>query len=343
VSQEPPRVRLLAALSFEDRCVASLAHWPELDTDASKSAVFFSYDNRATPDLEANAVREANWRRVTELAESSGVRVSRYMLDPYSMGALEIYIDTASSDADKITIDLSCFTKLHLMAIARAVLKLGPEVSWSVCYASPLSYGNLNTPTARGGWQDNLVLSLGDEPSLTNQGMAVGVLLAGMEADRTAIAMSQLEPASGLIVLSCTPGRPDMHRLAMANNSLLFGHLRELRMPGPLGKKILPHFPSGGWEVEKVDVDSAIEDVSRCLRRIVRAASPLRAPVILFPFGPKIVDFVASIYLARHYPAASWAIYPVPKTHPLDYSDGIRATDWHEGADILRTIDEFQR
>jgi hypothetical protein len=340
VIRNPRHVRLLAALSFEERCLASLADWSGSDGNPKKSAVFFSYDDRATPDREANVLREANWRRIIELAEHSGTVVSRYKLDPYSMGPLEDYIEEAAADSDKIVIDLSCFTKVHLMAIARAVQKLDPGTAWSICYSSPFSYGDLNAPTARGGWQDNLVLPLGDDPSLAKQGMALGVLLAGMEADRSAIAMSELEPASGLIIIACTRGRPDMQRLAVANNSLLFTHLRELRMPGPLGKEILPYFPSGGWEVAKVYVDSAVEDLSGYLSRIVRAANSLTAPVVLFPFGPKIVNFVAALYLARYYPAASWAIYPVPKTHPLDYSDGIRSTDWYEGEEILRSLDE---
>ena len=331
-------LRLLAALSFEDRCAASLAAWHDSDSSAVRSAVFFSYEDRATPDMEANVAREANWHRVTRLSESSGIELSRYRLDPYSMGDLEAQIGKASSDADEIVIDLSCFTKLHLMAAARALLRLDTRTSWSICYSSPYSYGNLNAPSSRGGWQDSLVVPLGDDPSLTNQGMAVGLMLAGMEADRAAIAVSELEPASGLIILSSSPDRPDRRRLTVANNSLLFTHLRELRMPGPLGKKILAHFPSGGWEIEKVNLENVVEEMSRCLGRIVRAAESMKAPIILFPFGPKIVDFLASLYLARHYPAASWAIYPVPKTHPLDYSDGVQSTHWYEGRAILDTL-----
>jgi hypothetical protein len=340
VSQGPRHAGLLAALSFEDRCIASLAQWRATDAGVVKSAVYFSYDDQATPSLRASGARESNWLRITDTAKSSGISVSRCPLDPYSMGALESYIDAAGSEYDKIVVDLSCFTKVHLMAVARAVLKLGAGTAWSICYSSPFSYGDLNNPVARGGWQDNLVLPLGDDPSLTKQGMAVGVLLAGIEADRAAIAMSALEPASGLIVVSCTEGRPDMHRLAMANNSLLFTHLRNLRMPGPLGKEMLPYFPSGGWETEKVYMNNVIEGVPGCLRKVVHAAAALNAPIVLFPFGPKIVIFVASLYLARHYPAASWAIYPVPKTHPLDYSDGTRVTDWYSDREILRGVDE---
>ena len=336
---KPRHVKLLAALSFEERCAASLKSWQN-DVAVTRSAVFFSYEDRATPDRRASVIREGNWSRIKELAGYAGTPVSRNRLDPYSMGDLESRIRTASEDADELVIDLSCFTKVHLMAIARSVLKVGARIPWSVCYSSPFSYGDLNAPTARGGWQDTLVLPLGDDPSLTHQGMALGLMIAGMEADRTAIAMSELEPASGLIVLSRSQDRPDLQRLTLANNSLLLAHLSELRMPGPQGKRIIPYFPSGGWEIEKIHTENVVAEIAQCLRRIVTAAESIRSPIILFPFGPKIVAFISSLYLARHYPAASWAIYPIPKTHPLDYSDGVRATKWYRGETVLDVLDE---
>jgi hypothetical protein len=337
------RISLLAALSFEERCVASLTEWGNSNSGTLSSATFFSYEDRATPDFDANVAREANWRGICKFADSRNIQISRCAIDPYSMGPLESHICAAAANVDEIVIDLSCFTKLHLMAVARAILKLQGDTTWTICYSSPFSYGNLNAPASRGGWQDTLVLPLGDDPSLTNQGMALGLLLAGMEADRTAIAMSELEPASGLILLSRSEGRPDLQRLTRANNELLFEHLRGLRMPGPLGKKILPYFPSGGWEIERIRTEDVIRDVTRCLGRVVTAAHAIRAPVILFPFGPKIVTFLASLYLARHYSGASWAIYPVPKTHPLDYSDGVRSIAWYKDSAISSIFDGSRR
>ncbi len=333
-------VSLLAALSFEDRCSASLLGWRNENAGALGSATFFSYEDRATPDFEANVAREANWRNICKIADSKEIQISRYPIDPYSMGPLENHICAAAAKVDEVAIDLSCFTKLHLLAVARAILRLQGKTSWSICYSRPFSYGNLNAPASRGGWQDTLVLPLGDDPSLANQGMALGLLLAGMEADRTAIAMSELEPASGLIILSRSEDRPDLQRLTLANNALLFAHLRGLRMPGPLGKKIVPYFPSGGWETDKIRTGQVVGDVARCLSRVVTAAAAIQAPIILFPFGPKIVTFLASLYLARQYPGASWAIYPIPKTHPLNYSDGVRSITWYKEGAITTIFDD---
>ncbi len=338
MTSRPRDARFLAALSFEERCSAALVDWQRQDDRSARSAVFFSYEDRATPDLEATVARESNWARIVDFAESASLPVLRRRLDPYSIGDFENYIAAAAEEADEILIDLSCFTKPHLMAAARAVLRLDQATAWSVCYSSPYSYGNLNAPAARGGWQDTLVLPLGNDPSLTNQGMALGFVLAGMEADRTAIALNELEPASGLIVFSRRHDRPDLQRVTIANNSLLLAHLRELRMPGPQGRRILPYFHSGGWEVDKLQLEIITAEIGRCLGRLVTAAESIGSPIILFPFGPKIAVFLASLYLAREYPNSSWAVYPIPKTHPIDYSDGVRNVEWYEGSMVLEVL-----
>jgi hypothetical protein len=334
------RVGFLGALSFEERCSAALTSWLEAESSQNRFAQFFSYDDKATPDVEANMARETNWERIRKLAAAARLPLERERLDPYSMGDLEGQIAAIAEQVDEIVLDLSCFTKLHLMAAARAVLRLDDSTGWSVTYSRPYSYGDLNAPKARGGWLDTLVLPLGDDPSLTNQGMALGVVLAGMEADRTAIALNELEPASGLIIFCRSVDRPDLQRLTIANNSLLLAHLQGLRMPGPQGKRILPYFSSGGWEVEKIQLEFVVDELGRCLGRIVNAAEAIAAPVILFPFGPKIAVFLASLYLARHYPQASWTVYPIPKTHPIDYSDGVRGTDWYSGATLLDALNK---
>jgi hypothetical protein len=335
------RVRMLAALSFEERCAAAFADYEPSSRDTTLSADFFSYDDRATPNPAANVAREGNWTKIQAIGKRAGWPVSRHPLNPYSMGDLERYVLAVAEHVEHLTVDLSCFTKLHLLAAARSLSKIDLNTDWSICYTTPFSYGNLDAPSSRGGWQDTLVLPLGDDPSLSRQGMALGVILAGMEADRIAIALSELEPASGLIILARNQDRPDLHRSTIANNSRLFAHLQGLQMPGPLGKKVLPYFRSGGWEIENVHMDNVVSEVARCLQRIVAAAASIEAPVVLFPFGPKIVVFLAGLYLARHYPAASWAVYPVPKTHPLDYSDGVRNTDWYSNRTILNTLDQF--
>lgn len=36
----------------------------------------------------------------------------------------------------------------------------------------------------------------------------------------------------------------------------------------------------------------------------------------------KVSGFAAALMLATEYPEASWCIYPIAVTHPLDYSEG---------------------
>ena len=48
MTQEVHRVLLVAALSFEERCLASLAAWRHRAPRRLDSAIFFSYEDRAT-------------------------------------------------------------------------------------------------------------------------------------------------------------------------------------------------------------------------------------------------------------------------------------------------------
>ena len=182
------------------------------------------------------------------------------------------------------------------------------------------------------------MLPLGNDPSLSNQGVALGVMLLGSEADRSAIALNEFEPAAGVIVLSCRRARPDFYRSVRRNNALLIPYLRGLRMPGPRGRSIVKYFPSGGWESEEIQMDDVVADTARCLSQVVAAASEIHAPVIMFPFGPKIVVFATSLYLALQYPEASWAVYPVANTHLVNYSDGSDRTEWYRADELVNAL-----
>src|SRR5690242_19342975 len=173
------------------------------------------------------------------------------------------------------------------------------------------------------------MLPLGDDPSLRNQGVAVGVMLLGSEADRAAVALNEFEPAAGVMLLSRRRSRPDFCRSVLHQNSLLSSYLQSLKMPGPRGRSITKYFPSGGWELQEVELDNVVADIAGNLSNVVAAASEIHAPVILYPFGPKIIVFAAGLYLALQYPVASWAVYPVAKTHAVNYSDGAAQIEWY--------------
>lgn len=325
---------LLAALSFEDRCVGAFRS--AVNAGRRFESIFFDYAGKATPEEAASYARYQNWEKIQELAAREGLPVARQRIDPYAMGPLERLVRHRALQCDSVVVDISCLTRPHVLAVAQALL--ATDTAWTIAYSVPFSYGDLNARASHGGWRDTLVLPLGPDPSFSREGVSLGILLLGHEADRAAIALTEIEPATGIAIVACRRDRPDVHRRALAHNESLLEHLTRLRMPGPLGLDVLPFFPSGGWETSRIYFESLAEDVAAAAARVLRAARALNAPIVLFPFGPKLVVFLFAALLARTYPQASWAVYPVARTHPLNYSDGIASTIWLDGIDVMASL-----
>lgn len=328
------RKLLIAALSFEDRCLGALGSL--LAEGEPFDVAVLEYGTDATPGREAHSLRSANLTTLRELCEPAGVAINRVSINPYAMGPLEKLLRECGEKYSEVFVDVSCLTRPHVLAAATALA--GVSFTWRVGYTSPQTYGDLNAPRGYGGWQDTLLLPLGPDPSLSREGVAIGILLVGHEAARSGIALDELEPATGLAVSTYVDDRPDLHRRALAQHDALLTHLFALRMPGPEGRKVLPYFPSGGWEREMIDLGDAVASIAHVSERVLDAAAALNAPIVLYPFGPKVVVFSFGMLLALSYPQASWAMYPVPRTHPLTYSDGTAKTHWFNGSELVHSL-----
>lgn len=329
-----PRKLLVAALSFEDRCLGALSSLV-LNKEAVDVTVL-EYGTDATPGREAHSLRSANLTKLRALCKQAGIDIRRISINPYAMGPLERLLRECGERYSEVLVDISCLTRPHVLAAA--ITLASASVTWRVGYTSPQTYGDLNAPQGHGGWQDTLLLPLGPDPSLSREGVAIGVLLVGHEVARSGIALDELEPATGIAVSTYVDDRPDLYRRALAQHDALLTHLSALRMPGPEGKKVLPYFPNGGWEREVIDLEHAVSDIARVSARVLDAAKVLNAPIVLYPFGPKVVVFCFGMLLSLSYPQASWAIYPVPRTHPLAYSDGTSKTHWFSGSELVRSL-----
>jgi len=323
---DPPNVRVLAALSFEDRCTATVSnalvanHPPEV-------VIMLDYASRATPGVEAADRRNANWQTISALAHEVGVRCERFVINPYSMTDLLDLLAIHIRHDDQLLADITCMTRPHVLALAHALSRDHFTQEWSVAYTRPLSYGDLNAPSASGGWTDTLWLPMGENPILRNQGLALGVFAAGHQADRAGIALREIEPAAGVAMYFRRGNRPDLHRVALARNQQTFEYLSHLRMPGKRGKRVQEFLPNLGWEILGVDVDNFEQPLAAIVGRIIAASVALDSPIILYPFGPKSVIFYVAWLLASDRSDHTWAIYPVSRTHALNYSDGILSTE----------------
>ena len=326
----------LAALSFEERCLAATKQVLTKETKPV-SIVLLDYGATATPGSEATSLRNAHWAAIDNEASEHGIACSRRAINAYSMADLEEIVYQNTRGERRLLVDISCMTRPHILALAVSLTKAKNVESWTVAYTKPLSYGDLNAPNASGGWRDTLWLPLGEDPLLRNEGLALGLLAVGHEADRAGIALREIEPAAGIAIYSRRVDRPDLHRAALEKNRLLFSYLRQLRMPGPRGQAVKRFFRDGGWEIVGVRMERVVEDVARVAARVVRAAVALDSPIVFIPFGPKLVVLIVAWLLARECPDRSWAIYPVARTHPLGYSDGVLATDLLDGSVLEAT------
>jgi hypothetical protein len=129
------------------------------------------------------------------------------------------------------------------------------------------------------------------------------------------VALSELEPSSGIILFVNTPQRPDLRYISRRVNNKVIRQLTKKR--------------STAWsstDIDLLDSDSLINAVSQQTERAMAAD----AAVILFPYGPKASIFIASFVLAKLYPSASWFVYPIPYGYMVDYSDGVERVVWME-------------
>ncbi len=311
------RARFVGALSFEDRATCGLGHLVDQLTDV----VMLDYGSRATPGQEARTAREGAWNTVVEVASRASITPSRVEMNPYSMRDLEDKIlDWRGSHT---FIDISCLTRPHVIAAARACVELSRHgANWSVAYTTPVTYGNHTQRVPGFGWRDTLVLPIGRDPSASNEGLSLGLIILGQEAERLQIALDEVEPAAGFVIHIIRRDRPDLYRRTLASNELVRRHLQSLKMPGERAHAIRPMFPSLGWVERGLNLEDLFASLSEVVNTVVSAARAATAPIFLYPFGPKVSGFAAAMMLATRYPEASWSIYPIAVTHPLDYSEG---------------------
>lgn len=315
--------RLIAALSFEDRATCGA----DSVAESLGELVMLDYGSRATPGLPARKAREKSWTKAGRIADGNRSAVRRLEMNPYSMRDLEEAVLSGDPETHTV-VDLSCLTRTHVVAAARACDELSRQGrDWSVLYTTPLSYGNIADASAGFGWRDTLVLPIGREPSATNEGVSLGLALLGQESERLQIALDEVEPAAGFAVHVVRRDRPDLYRRTLASNDLVLRHLRSLRMPGRRADAIRAIFPSLGWIERGVALEEMISELGEIVDSLTLAAQAADAPVFLYPFGPKLGAFIASLLLASRYPEASWCIYPIAVAHPLDYSEGCAAVE----------------
>jgi hypothetical protein len=327
-------VSFIGALSFEDRAIGALLALS--GKQRRLAGVFLDYGSEATPGREAATLRNHQWDKMCVVAAEQNWEIERRSINPYSTSDLEEVLASSRESGERLVVDISCMTKVHVLASAAWLSSPDRFSGWTAAYARPKSYGRIEgRPSV--GWRGTLTLPLGETMSMSNEGLAFGWVIAGPEGARTTVALDEIEPSAGLVSVLWDPERQDLFEATMAANAASLAHLGRLRLGGKrvVEGGIAEIWPSLGWETAEIKNDDLFGDLARQLSRILPAVSRLGAPIILYPIGPKVAVFAATSLLIQQYPLSSWAIYPAVATHPLDYSLGLKGVRWWD-ADALR-------
>jgi hypothetical protein len=312
---ENSRRRLwFGALSFEERCSGSLASIERNDLRVDKMiALEYSIDphpmteGRERIRKNKDILQDFNDRLCAEELEFKRI-------DSYSFQGLQEIVETAvESPDDFIIFDITCMTKIHALALAATLAQIGSSCKWAIAYSTPENYGNLGGLTKGFGWQDIIIAPLAETASLYNEANGRGIIITGHEADRLIVALGELEPTGGVIVVPDTPKRPDLRYVSTRINSKIVRQLTGMRLQS--------------WTRHVVSIDD-LAKLRSCISREVDLARRYEAPVMLFPYGPKSLIFFSALQLSSEYPEASWFVYPILSTHFVSYSEGIENTMW---------------
>ena len=309
----------VGALSFEPRAETLLSKYMST-ASVGDAVLLLDYGGSATSSSESSRIRARLAERVRSSCRDHGLEFIRRSCLAYSSRDLIRTLGVESSGASDVLYDVSCFTRTHVVGLASALAR-SKKQQWRVGYTIPESYGVMER--GRGsGWRDTLVLPLSPETNFRDQGRALGLILWGGESTRMQLALDETQPGAGRIVVTRTPGRPDFHRAAMNSGRDLLHALMCLEYQPPRTLELQALLGVDGYDIEHLDVTSLEAEMAGVLEPLCAAAEALSVPIVLFPFGPKITIFAASLLLASRYGSRCWAIIPVHRTHSLDYSVG---------------------
>lgn len=304
-------------VSFEERSLS----WCRALTEAGllpREMLVFDYETVAVPEDEDRNVRGQQRTYFSGVLGESAPLPFSHARNAFALTGLEQQMRSLFKRASGglVLIDISCMTRVHIFATIRGLLRSerrGTEVVF--CYTSPRYYG-----FERGSrlcWKDVLFVPIGEPGRFEREGHARGLILVGHDGERLCVALQELEPAAGKLVYSSTRDRPDFLKAAHEANSHVTERLLRLRMPGSM----LSNDRDMSWHSVTVPIESSGELESIVKEEVERAQND-RAPIIMYPFGPKIQTLSASLVLASTPGTSAWAVYPVPFRFDMNYTRG---------------------
>lgn len=324
----PRRVHWIGAVSFEDRCSASLLSLTRERGIALVGATILDYPTTVYGDT-GEGVRRRNLEQLKGLCDISSVKPEVQIIHPYRSAELTALLRSKEHEhsgpggASAILVDLTCLTKVHKIVCAKWAHGARHDCSTFICHTKPEAYlvpASLGETTRK--WRDILLAPISDAHEQTGvEGSATGdwvdehefgVLLLGHDAARTRAALAHLEPDQCLVLVSSFgDGMEKEAVVSRTEHADLLERVRIGQLPG--------------WSVQHVNM-LPVDNVMTVTRDW--SASVGHGRRVLFPFGPGPLVFGATLGLLNDRASASWFVYPVPESYPADYSRGVGSTTW---------------
>lgn len=311
------KVLWIGALSFEARSTASLSQIISTGTPTITHITVLDYATNILPKDKGEMKREINWIRFQDLsAQLRSVEMHRKVVSAHIYQSLEDQLTKELSDQslDAAVIDISCLTKIHTLATAYALAKFKRRIPWYIAYTTPENYGFVADPNHEiPSWQDIIIAPFAETAHLFNEASGRGIILPGHESDRLRVALAEIEPAGGLIIMAESKGRPDLRLISERKNQKTIQQLERKR--------------SSKWVKFTIPIWDFVSLAKRVSQEI-SLAKQHDAPVILFPYGPKSLVFAVTYQLTQEYPESAWFVYPIPSSYDAFYSFGVQETIW---------------
>ena len=303
----------IGTASFERRCVGSVEFLLNEGFSISHSTAF-DYPTKLNPQNAGEQRRATNKGQLDQLL---GKNLNWRRINPYRyaefVGELDRLYEDLPPDSH-IIIDITCFTKIHTLACAYWLLTRKEATNITIGYSQPEYYGNPSRSIwGKGRWQSPIVVRL-DLDSTDHYTSTSTIVLTGHEGDRLRLALSELEPVTGLVIKTM-PRQTDSPLLTVsqAQNSWLYSEIDEGLRPGFLIRQF------GMFDLKSLQA---------LVREHCEQAKQKHTRVVLCPFGPKPFVFAAGLEALSTYRSNIWLSYPRPSSYDQDYSEGYKYTLW---------------
>lgn len=305
LADDNQNISLISAISFESRSLAASQIFVNANIPP-KIHFIFDYMTIAEPFDEDMFIRDQQRKHFMNCFDNNCETIfinkfSATSLSPFVKKMEEIFNLCSNTT---LYIDITCLTSVHLIGIATAIFNNSHDYSKiHFLYSTPLTYsfGKGIRFTCR----DVIHIPIGRQRQLTREGHAIGLILPGHDPERLTVALEEIEPINGVIIYSNTQTRPDFLCSSLELNKYVTDRLR--------------------YREEIVDLFDAVT-LSECVEYAVNTARESEAPLILYPFGPKVHVLVASLKMAQANDVDTWAIYPVPTCFHVRATDGVGKT-----------------